>query len=87
MAIRLGSVVAAPMRLHGEAAAGSLTIKGRIMAKRKANTPKPAKPPGKAAKTATNAKATAKNRKRVTRDDTKSREEVRQAKKPQQGPK
>jgi hypothetical protein len=54
---------------------------------KKANTPKPAKPAGKAAKTATNAGPKAKNRKRVTRDDTKSREEVRQVKMPQQGPK
>jgi hypothetical protein len=57
------------------------------MAKKKANTPKPAKSPGKAAKTATNAGADAKNRKRVTRDDTNSREEVRRVKKPGQGPK
>jgi hypothetical protein len=55
------------------------------MAKKKANTPKPAKSPGKAAKTA--AGADAKNRKRVTRDDTNSREEVRRVKKPGQGPK
>jgi hypothetical protein len=74
------------MRLHGQAAAGSFFNRECDMAKKKANTPKPAKPSGKAAKTATNAKATAKNRKRDTRDDTMSREEVRRMKKPQQGP-
>jgi hypothetical protein len=45
---------------------------------KKANTPKPAKPPGKAAETATNAGPKAKHRKRITRDNTKSRAEVRQ---------
>jgi hypothetical protein len=57
------------------------------MAGKKANTPKPAKPAGKAAETATNAHATAKHRKRVTRDDTNSREEVRRLTKSQQSPK
>jgi hypothetical protein len=54
---------------------------------KKANTPKPAKPPGKAAETATNAGAKAKHRKRVTRENTKSRDEVRRQTKPQQGTK
>jgi hypothetical protein len=48
------------------------------MASKKANTPKAAKPAGKAEQTATNAKASAKDRKRVTRENTNSRAEVRQ---------
>jgi hypothetical protein len=55
------------------------------MAAKKANTPKPAKPAGKAAKTATNAGPKANNRKRVTRDNTKSRAEVRQQTSMRQG--
>jgi hypothetical protein len=45
---------------------------------KKANTPKSAKPAGKAARTATNAAANKKDRKRVTRENTNSRAEVRQ---------
>lgn len=44
---------------------------------KKANTPKPSKPAGKAAQTATNAVAGHKDRKRVTRESTNSRAEVR----------
>lgn len=45
---------------------------------KKANTPKDAKPAGKSARTATNAAANKKDRKRVTRENTNSRAEVRQ---------
>lgn len=45
---------------------------------KKAHTPKPAKPAGKAARTATNAAAHQQDRKRVTRENTNSRAEVRQ---------
>jgi hypothetical protein len=55
------------------------------MAGKKANTPKPAKPAGKAAETATNAKPKVKHRKRVTRENTKSRAEVRQQTSMRQG--
>jgi hypothetical protein len=48
------------------------------MAKKKANTPKPAKAAGESAQSATNARAGAKHRKRLNRDNTKSRAEVRQ---------
>jgi hypothetical protein len=44
--------------------------------KKSANTPKPAKPPGKAAKKAGD--ASTKEGQRATRDNTSSREEVRQ---------
>ncbi|MCI0335369.1 MAG: hypothetical protein L0228_19345 [Planctomycetes bacterium] len=44
--------------------------------KKSANTPKPAKPAGKAAKKA--AAASTKDGQRVTRDNTNSRKEVRQ---------
>jgi hypothetical protein len=47
------------------------------MATKKANTPKPAKPAGKAANSATNALNT-RDGKRVTRENTHSRDEVRQ---------
>jgi hypothetical protein len=45
---------------------------------KKANTPKDSKPAGKAARTATNAAAGKRDRKRVTRENTNSRAEVRQ---------
>ena len=45
--------------------------------KKSANTPKAAKPAGKAAKTATNAATKVKHGKRVTREKTASRAEVR----------
>ena len=45
---------------------------------KKANTPKPSKPAGKAARTATNAVAGKKDRKRVSRENSNSRAEVRQ---------
>jgi hypothetical protein len=44
--------------------------------KKSANTPKPAKPPGKAVKKA--AAASTKDGQRATRDNTNSRQEVRQ---------
>ena len=55
------------------------------MAKKKANTPKPAKAAGKAAETATNAGPKAKHRKRVTRESTNSRAEVRRLTSSKQG--
>jgi hypothetical protein len=48
------------------------------MAKKKANTPKASKPASKAAQTATNSLPKVKDRKRVTRENTNSRDEVRE---------
>jgi hypothetical protein len=55
------------------------------MAAKKANTPKPAKAVGKAAETATNSRPKVKHRKRVTRDKTKSRADVRRQSTMRQG--
>ncbi len=51
--------------------------------KKAANTPKPTKPPGKAAKKA--ADASTKDGLRISRDATSSREEIRQQQRQRQG--